>query len=62
MTIEIPETCEFDLEGEDRIIVKTKTNGDVITILPHLTKEQAATLSWLANLNETLTVEIKVKV
>lgn len=61
MSIEIPENCEFDIEGTDNVIVKTQTNGDRVILKPHLTKEQAASLSWLANSGVTLNVEIKIK-
>ena len=61
-TIEIPDTCEFELIAEDSIKLETQTNGDRITLFAELTKEQAATLAYLANMvDDPIIVEIKQK-
>ena len=59
--IEIPETCEFDIVGEDKVIIKTQTNGDRIILHADLTQLQAASLAYLANSTEILSIEIKIK-
>lgn len=57
----IPDTCEFDVET-DQIELKTATNGDFIEIRKiNLNQEQAASLAWLVNHPNHLTVEIKIK-
>ncbi len=58
--IEIPDTCEFDL-GTDKLKLETQTNGDRVIMFPHLDANQAATLAWLANGENHVTVEIKLK-
>ena len=61
-TINIPDTCEFELETPDKIKIETQTNGDRIVMFPHFTQEQAAAIAYLANTAEgTLVVEIKIK-
>lgn len=58
---EIPDSCEFDVE-HDKIELATRTNGDVIKIRGiNLDKEQAASLAWLVNADNHLTIEIKLK-
>ncbi len=58
--IEIPDTCEFDL-GVDKMKLETMTNGDRVIMFPSLSADQAATLAWLANGQNHVTVEIKLK-
>ena len=61
MPIEIPDSCEFTLDTPDALKVQTQTNGDTITMYPHLTKEQAAILAYLANVcDDPISVEIKL--
>lgn len=58
---QIPETCEFDIEA-DHIELKTRFNGDHIEISRlSLNKEQAASLAWLVNNDNHLTIEVKIK-
>ena len=60
-TIEIPDSCEFILDESDKIKLETQTNGDRVTIFPHLTAEQAASLAYFANLcDDPIKVEIKL--
>ncbi len=57
----IPDKCEFDIEAT-KVNFETTTNGDDIRIEGiHLDREVAATLAWLVNTDNHLTVEIKIK-
>lgn len=58
---QIPDTCEFDVVA-DQIELKTCTNGDFIEMRRlNLNQEQAASLAWLVNHPNHLTVEVKIK-
>lgn len=58
---QIPETSEFDVE-HDQIELKTAANGDYIEIRKvQLGQNAAATLAWLINADNHLTIEIKLK-
>ena len=62
VTINIPDKVEFELKTPDKIKIETQTNGDRVTMFPHFTQEQAASIAYLANQAEgTLVVEIKKK-
>lgn len=58
---QIPDSCEFEAKA-DQVELKTKTNGDRITI-EHikLKHENAAALAWLINHSNELKIEIKSK-
>ena len=60
--INIPDKATFELEMPDKIKISTQTNGDRVTMFPHFTPEQAASISYLANASEgILEVTIKLK-
>lgn len=59
--IEIPDSCEFIISEEDKIKLQTQTNGDTVTLYPNLTKEQAATLAYLANVCDDDPIRIEIK-
>ena len=53
--------AEFNIVGDDKLLINTKTNGDKITMVNlSLSAEQAARIAYLANLKKPLKVEIKV--
>lgn len=58
---EIEDEVTFDIH-QDQARFTTKTNGDRLFIEPHgLTREQAATLTWLVNSDNTIQIQMKVK-
>lgn len=58
---EIPDSCEFDIAA-DQIEFKTKTNSDYIEFKNvEMSQDAAATLAWLINTDNHLTVEISIK-
>ena len=57
---EIEEEITFDIE-EDGAKFTTVTNGDILIINDfHLTREQAATLAWLVNSKQKISVQMKL--
>lgn len=57
---QIPETCEFEVSA-DQIELNTKTNGEKICIEGvHMGQNAAATLAWLINTDNHLTIEVKI--
>jgi hypothetical protein len=57
---QIPETCEFEVQA-DQIEFRTITNGEHIIIKDiQMSQNAAATLAWLINTDNHLTVEIKL--
>lgn len=58
---EIEEEVQFNTTT-DQMDFNTKTNGDRLIISDlRLTKEKAATMAWLVNHTQDLTIEIRLK-
>lgn len=58
---EIPDVCEFEVAA-DQITFQTITNGENIEIKNiNMTQNAAASLAWLINTDNHLTIEIKIK-
>ena len=58
--LEIEDEVIFHVE-EDGAKFTTVTNGDILIINDfHLTREQAATLAWLVNSNQKISVQMKL--
>lgn len=58
---EIPDECVFDVE-HDQIELRTATNGDIIKVKKiNLNREQAASLAYLINNDNHLTIEVRIK-
>ena len=59
--LEIPDVCEFEVAA-DQIELQTITNGENIAIKNiSMTQNAVATLAWLINTDNHLTIEIKIK-
>ncbi len=57
---EIEAEVTFHVET-DGAKLTTQTNGDILIINNfHLTREQAATLAWLVNSNQKISVQMKL--
>lgn len=60
--IEIPETCEFIVEDADQLVLKTRTNGDTISIGNlRLSADQTATLAHLINTDPFKILKVEIK-
>ena len=58
---QIPDVCEFEVAA-DQIAFQTITNGENIEIKNiNMTQNAAASLAWLINTDNHLTIEIKIK-
>ena len=58
---EIDDKCEFVI-GSDKLTFHTQTDGDTLNIHGmELTKEQAASLTWLINHNPPQFLKVKIK-
>ena len=55
--IQIPSNAEFEL-ADDELNLNTRTNGDVVTMHPHLSADAAATIAYFVNNHLPVKVEI----
>lgn len=59
---EIDEECVFHTTA-DQVELRTKTNGDKLTITKlQLTQEQATSLAWLVNADDSAELQFQVKI
>lgn len=59
---EVNEVCVFETKA-DQVQFSTQTNGDTIRIKNLiLTQEQATSLTWLVNADDTAVLRFRVKV